>query len=283
MIVSGFISKLRRKYNDSPVKHEDVIQGDGSSTVYRTQFYPILEGSFRLYVGGVLKTEGVASDYTVDYDTGDIELAAATSAEIRAQYQEVKFRDQHWLEAVQDTFDSFGDGFFKSVVRSASGITLSAGVQVYPCPSNCIRLTEALESTGYTSGGPFAQINTNVRYDRWSNKMVLGNRPSRANYMLISYLRKLTRPTATSDTLDLEDSWLELADLKAGANFLRSMANRYAQQGNATIEEGYLSVAQLRQLANDNETIFENRKRKLKPVMPASTIPYNIPDGGSVG
>lgn len=281
MIVSGFISKLRRKYNDSPIKHEDVIQGDGASTVYRTAFYPILEGSARLYVANVLKTEG--TDYSIDLDTGDIVLAAATSSEIKVQYQECKFRDQHWLEAIQDTFDSFGDGFFKSVVRSPSGITLSAGIQVYSCPSNCIRLTEALESTGYTSCGPFAQINTNVRYDRWSNKMVLGNRPSRANYMLISYLRKLNRPTATSDTLDLEDSWLELVDLKAGASFLRSLANRYAQQGNATVEEGYLSVAQLRQLANDNETIFENRKRKIKPVMPASTIPYNIPDGGSVG
>lgn len=279
MITSAFISKIRRKYNDTPVKHEDVIQGDGASTIYRTQFFPILEGSFRLYVNNVLKTVG--SDYSIDLDTGDIVLAAATSSEIKAQYQEVKFRDQHWLEAVQDTFDSFGDGFFKSVIRSASGITLSAGVQVYSCPANCIRITEALESTNYTSSGPFSQVNTNTRYDRWSNKLILGNRPGRANYMQISYLRKLTRPTATSSVLDLEDSWLELLDLKSGAAYLRSMANRYAQQGNATIEEGYLSVAQLRQLANDNETIFENRKRKIKPVMPASTIPYYIADGSS--
>jgi len=280
MITSAFISKLRRKYNDSPVKHEDIIQGDGSSTVYRTQFYPILEGSFSLYVGGVLKT--LTTDYTIDLDTGDLVLAAATSAEIRAQYKETKFRDQNWLEVIQDSFDSFGDQFFKSVVRSTSGITLSAGVQVYDCPDDCIRLTEALESTSYLSSGPFAQVNTNQRYDRWSNKLILGQQPSRANYMQISYLRKLSRPTAVTSALDVEDYWLDLVDLKAGAEFLRSLANRYAQQGNATIEEGYLSVAQLRQLANDNETMFENRKRKLKPIMPASTILYNMPGGGKV-
>jgi len=280
MITSAFISKIRRKYNDTPVKHEDTIQGDGSSTVYRVQFYPILEGSFKLYIANVLKTE--TTDYTIDLDTGDIVLATATAAEIKAQYQSVNFRDQHWLESTQDAFDSFGDQFFKSVVRSTSGITLSAGVQVYDCPADCIRLTEAMESSNYTSAGPFSQVNTNIRYDRWSNKMILGQAPSRGNYMVISYLRKLTRPATTSSYLDVEDSWLDLLDLKTGSIYLRSMANRYAQQGNATIEEGYLSVAQLRQLANDNESMFENRKKKIRPVMPASTINYNIPGGGAV-
>lgn len=280
MITSAFISKIRRKYNDTPVKHEDIIQGDSVSTVFRVQFFPILEGSFKLFIANVLKTEG--TDFTIDYDTGDLVIASPTSSEIKAQYQEVKFRDQHWLEATQDSFDSFGDQFFKSVVRSTSGIKLSAGVSVYSCPADCIRLTEALESENYTSGGPFRQINTNIRYDRWSNKMVLGQSPIRGNYMEISYLRKLARPTSVSSVLDVEDSWLDLLDLKTGSIYLRSMANRYAQQGNATIEEGYLSVAQLRQLANDNETMFENRKRKIRPVMPASTINYNIPGGGAV-
>jgi len=281
MITSALISKMRRKYNDSPVKHEDTINGDGSSTVFKTQFFPIKEGSFSLYKANALQ---VSSGYTLDLDTGDIVVGAAISGgvELKAQYQKVKFRDQHWLESVQDAFDSFGDAFFKSVVRSSSGITLSAGVNVYSCPTGCIRMIEALESSNYTSAGPFAEINANNRYDRGSNKLILGRNPSKANYMQISYLRKLTRPTATSSVLDAEDSWLELIDLKSGASFLRSMANRYAQQGNATIEEGYLSVAQLRQLANDNESLFENRKRKIKPVMPSSIIPYNIPGGGKV-
>jgi len=279
MITSAFITKLRRKYNDNPEKHEDAITGDGSTTVFRTQYFPIKEGSASLYRNNALQA---TSGYTLDLDTGDIVVGAApTSATtLKIQYQSVDYRDQNWLEAIQDSFDSFGDKFFKSVVRSASGMTLSAAVDVYPCPSNCIRLTEALESTNYTSSGPFQEINANTRYDRWSNKLVLGRKPSKANYMQISYLRKLTRPTATSSTLDVEDSWLELLDLKSGANFYRSLAGKYARQGNATVEEGHLSVMQLRQLANDNETLFENRKKQLKPVMPASKIPYYIPGGG---
>ncbi len=281
MITSGFITKLRRKYNDNPVKHEDNITGDGSSTVFKTQFCPIKEGSFSLYRNNTLQ---VASGYTIDLDTGDITVSSApTSAVVlKAQYQEVKYRDQNWLEAIQDTFDSFGDRFFKSVLRSPSGMTLSAGVVVYPCPANCIRLTEALESSDYTSGGQFVPINANARYDRWSNKLILGRKPSRSNFMQISYLRKLTRPTAVTSVLDVDDSWLELLDLKSGAAYLRSMANRYAQQGNATIEEGHLSVMQLRQLANDNEVLFENSKKKIKPIMPASKIPYYVPDGGNI-
>jgi len=279
MITSAFISKIRRKYNDSPIKHEDTIAGDGTSTVFRTQFFPIKEGSFTLYKNNALQA---ASGYTIDLDTGDIVIASAPAAasEIKSQYQEVKFRDQHWLEVIQDSFDSFGDQFFKSVIRSSSGITLAANQDVYNCPSSCIRLTEALESVTYLSAGPFRPLSTNVRYDRASNKMILGQKPNRANYMEISYLRKLTRPVAVANTLDIDDKWLKLLDLKAGAEFLRSMANRYAQQGNATIEEGYLSVAQLRQLANDNEQMYENLKSKIKPVMPASTISYYINGAG---
>lgn len=279
MIVSGFISALRRKYNDNPVKHNDVRTGDGSSTVYKTMFSPIKEGSFKLYVNNALQA---SSGYTIDEDTGDIVLIAATSNEINAQYQEVRFRDQHWLEIIQSAFHSLGDQFFKSVVGDTSGIALVKNQQTYDCPSSCIRMMTVLQSDDYTISGGWTKPRINSRYDRRSNKLILSAKPSKANYMNLSYLSKLTVPTATSDTMDIEDNWLELLDLKSGSQFLRSMANRVAQQGNATIEEGHLSISHLRQLANDNEAMYENLKRKLKPVMPASEIPFYVHGGGYV-
>jgi len=277
MLVSAFISVLRRRYNDLPVKHQDTRTGDGSSTIYKTQFAPIKESSFKEYINNSLIA---SSGYTIDLDTGDITLIAATSNEIKVQYQGVKFRDQHWLEAIQSAVDSLGDQFFRSVVGDVSSMHISANVQKYSCPSSCIRLTEILESSDYTSSGSWKKINANNRYDRRSNTWIVGSKPSKANYLLISYLRRITRPTATSSVLDLEDQWLQLIDLKAGAHFLRSMASKVAQQGNATVEEGHLSMAQLRALANDNEIMFENLKKRLKPVMPASEIPYYLHGGG---
>jgi len=277
MITSALISKLRRKYNDLPELHQDIRTGDGSSTVYKTMKAPIKESSFTQYVSGVAIT-----GYTIDLDTGDLTLGAATSQEIKSQYKAVKFRDQHWLEFIQDAFDSFGDQFFKTVIRSVTGITLSADVQVYDCPSDCIRLTEVLESDNYTTSGNFKKPYVNMSYDRRSNKLVLGAKPSKANYLKISYQRKLTRPTATTSTLDVEDNWLQLLDLHVGAQQARSYADRIAKQGNVSVEEGHISMSHLRTLANDSDVKFENLKRKLKPVMPSISIPYYIHGGGDV-
>lgn len=279
MIVSGFISQLRRKYNDLPVLHKDLRAGDGSSTVYKTKFSPIKEGTFKLYINNALQA---ASGYTIDLDTGDLELGAATSYQIMAQYKEVKARDQHWLEFIQGAMRSFGDKFYRTVVRDTSAMALSADVQVYSCPSSCIRLLEALESDDYTVSGGWKTLGANTRYDRRSNKLILGGKPNRANYLAISYLKKLSVPTATSDTLDVEDNWVEIVDNKSGANFLRSMANRIAQQGNVMTEEKHISVSNLRQLANENELIANDLMKKNKPVMPNAVIPYYIHGGGEV-
>jgi hypothetical protein len=278
MLISAFISVLRRRYDDLPIKHQDTRTGDGSSTIFKTQFSPIKEGSFKLYVANALQA---SSGYTIDYDTGDIVLSTATSSEIKAQYQEVKFRDQHWLEAIQGAVDALGDQFFRSVVGDVSSMHFSADVQKYNCPSSCIKLTEALESSDYTLSGSWIKIRTNYRYDRRSNVLVLGSKPNKANYLLISYLRKISRPTAITSALDVEDQWLQLIDLKSGASYLRSQAVKIAQQGNATVEEGHLSMAQIRALANDNEVLFENLKKKLKPIMPASEIPFYQHGGGT--
>lgn len=279
MIVSGFISQLRREYNDLPVKHRDKRPGDGSSTVYKTKFNPIKEGTFKLYINNTLQN---ASGYTIDLDTGDLELGAPTSNEIMAHYQEVKYRDQHWLEAIKGTVQSFGDKFFKMEIRNTSQMALSAGVLVYDCPSTCIRLTEVLQSDDYTTSGNWVGLGVNNRYDRRANKLILGGKPTRANYLAISYLKRVPIPAATSDTLDVEDNWLEVINLKVGAKFLRSMANRVAQQGNVKTEEKHLNVSYLRQLANDNEVMAENLMKKIKPIMPNSKIPFYIEGGGEV-
>jgi len=277
MIVSALISVLRRRYNDLPIKHQDALVGDGASTIYRTQFSPIKEGSCKLYFSNSLVA---ASGYTFDYDTGDLVLGGSTTSEIKIQYQEVKFRDQHWLEAIQSSVDSLGDQFFKGVVGDVSSMHISANVQKYNCPSSCIRLTEVLESDNYTASGNWSKLRINKRYDRLTNSLIIGAKPGKANYLLISYLRKITRPAATTSVLDTEDKWNELIELKAGAYFTRSMASKVAQQGNVSVEEGHFSMAQLRALANDNEIMFENLKKKLKPVMPASEIPYYMHGGG---
>jgi hypothetical protein len=279
MITSDLILKYRRRFNDLPTHHQDKMTGDGVATSYSVSHFPIKESTFQLYVNNSLLA---TSGYTIDLDTGDIELASATSYEIKARYQSVSFRDQHWLEFIQEGMSSFGDRFYSAVMRSPSGMSLSAGVQVYDCPSACIRLTEVLESDDYTLSGNWVKPRVNLSYDRRSNTLVLGQKPSKANYLEISYLARLTKPTDTSSVITMEEDWYGLLGYKVGSIQALAFADRIAKQGNVSVEEGAFSVAQLRQLANDNEAMFERSYKRIKPVLPSYTIPYYIPAGGQI-
>lgn len=283
-MVSAFIQTMRRRYHDLPQKHLDVRQADGSSTVYKSQYAPILEGSYSLYVNSVLKDAGVSGDYTIDLDTGDFVFNSAPTNghSIELKYQSVNFRDQWWLDTVKSSIRSLGDRFFRTVVRSPSAITLSANVQVYDCPSGCIRPTEFYQSDDYTSGGNYVPFGVNHYYDRRSNKIVLGVKPTRANYTALSFMRRIALPEATSAVLDVEENWIEPLELKSGSIYVKARAIELAQQGNVSVEEGHLSVQQMRQLGADNEADFKQWKKENKPVMPAQTIPFYVHGGGDI-
>lgn len=282
-VTSSFISTLRREVGDLPQRHEDRITGDGSSTVFKTSYAPVLEGSYALYINNVLKTEGAGNDFTLDLDTGDIVLAAATSSEIRIQYKSVNYRDLWWLGIIQGGIQKWGDKFYRTTIRSTSGMSLSAGIQVSQAPSDCIRLIEVLQSDNYTSGGNWGPLGVNHSYDRRSNKLILGSKPSRSNYLCVSYLRKIALPTATSSVLDIEDNWKQLLKASCKEDYARDRAIQISQQGNVSVEEGHLSVQTMRLLANDMHSLYERLESKIKPVMPSYVIPFYIPEGGSVG
>lgn len=272
MIVSALISKLRSNYGDKPTKHLDSLVGDGSSVVFKTKYSPVLETGFGLYIDDVLKTKD--TDYEIDLDTGDIVLTTATTGTIDFKYKSAYKRDNDWLGFIQSGIRGFGDEFYRSVTRSPSAFTISAGVQVYDLPSTCIRPTEVYESSDYTSAGTFVPLNVNHWYDRRSNKLILGAAPTRANVTQMSYLRRIQVPQSTSATLDLEENWIEMLELKTGAIFARAMAMEIATQGNASVEEGHLSVQSLTNLSREQEAQFQLMKRRNRPVMPNYAIPY---------
>jgi hypothetical protein len=80
----------------------------------------------------------------------------------------------------------------------------------------------------------------------------------------------------------MEEDWYGLLGYKVGSIQALAFADRIAKQGNVSVEEGAFSVAQLRQLANDNEAMFERSYKRIKPVLPSYTIPYYIPAGGQI-
>lgn len=281
MITSALISQLRRQYDDKPKSTRVARAGDGATTLFNLGKFPVIEGSYSIYKGTSAQTEG--SNYTLDKDTGDLNysIAPAASIEAIADYKYANFRDQNWVEAINHGIESLNSrGFFKQVVRNTAIMRLSANVRVYNGPSACIDLYEVLESDDYTVSGGFRRLGVNWSYQQDANKLVLGNKPTVANRLAISYLRNLKTYTAISATLDVLDDWLELVKVKAGAYYFRHMAAKKATEGNANIDEGHFSFTSLRTMANDLEADFERLAARKKPTRPTKEFQYHLGGGG---
>jgi hypothetical protein len=276
MIVSTLISQLRREYGDDPKSIRVSRNGDGVSTLFNLTEFPVIEGSYSIYVSGISKTE--STDYSIDLDNGDLILNSAPGNNIAvlSQHKYAHWRDAHWLEAINKSIETLnGRGFFRQAVRFPR--YLSANVRTFSGPSACVDIYEILQKDSFNS---YSKLNTNWSYQQDDNKIVLGSVPSLKISGAISYLRNMQPATSTSSTIDVKDDWLELIKAKAGAIFYRSMAGKIAKQGNATVDEGHFSFTNLRAMANDLDNEFNGLAARKKPSRPTKDIQWHIDGGG---
>lgn len=281
MITSALISQCRREYGDIPKYVKVSRAGDGSTTIFNTGRFPVIEGSYTIRRGTSALVEN--SGYTLDKDSGDITtLFTPTAAQtIDATLKFAHWRDQNWVEAINQAIEELNArGFFKQVVRDTSTMRISANVRVYSGPTNCVDLYEVLESDNQTVSGGFRKMAVNWSYQQDANKLILGNKPAANNRLAISYLRNLLTYNATTATLDPANDWIEAVKKRAGAIFYRSVAGKIAKQGNASIDEGHFSFTNLRTMANDLDAQFDLFARRKKPTRPAKDVQYHLETGG---
>lgn len=281
MIASALIAQCRREYHDEPVSVSVQRAGNASVNLFNSGKFPIVEGSYIVYVSGVMKND--VSDYTYDLDNGDLRILSTpgNGIMVRSDHKYAIWRDKNWVEAQNQAIDTLNArGFFRQVVRNTSIITLSAGITTYSGPSACIDIYEFLVRTGNNLSGNFVTPGTNWSYQQDANKLVLGSRPTTSQYTGISYLRNLQTYSATSATLDVLPDWVEAVKKKTGAIFFRSLAAKIAKQGNANVDEGHFSFTNLRTMANDLDNDFENLVKRKKPTRPAKDMQYHLETGG---
>ena len=279
MLISTLIAQLRREYSDEPKSVSVSKQGNGTINIFNTGRYPVVESSYTVYISGVAKTE--TTDYTFDLDNGDIGTVAtpANGIAVRADLKYAEWRDKNWMEAIAQSIETLNArGFFRQIIRSSFNV--SANIQSYSAPSACVDLYEFLVSNNGTVSGSFTKPQVNYSYQQDANKLVLGNKPSTATKAVVSYLRNLQTPSATTMTLDTLNDWNELVKKKAGAIFYRSLAGKIAKQGNASVDEGHFSFTNLRTMANDLDAEFERLAARKKPTRPAKDIGFQNPNGG---
>jgi len=283
MIVSALVTLCRREFGDFPKSTQAQRNGDGSSTLFNLGRYPIVEGSYTVYVSGASKTEN--THYSLDKDNGDLNLtlmgAPANGVSVQANFKHANFRDQGWVEAINHGIESLNSrGFFRQIIRDTSVFRISANVRIYAGPTNAVDVYELLVFSDRTISGTYQKLPGNWKYEQDANKVVLGWKPSIAERAAISYLRNLQTYTSTSATLDVLNDWMELVKKKAGAYFYRYMAGKIAKEGKASIDEGHFSFTNLRTMANDLDTEFNNLAVRKKPTRPAKDIQWHIAGGG---
>lgn len=275
MIISALIGQCRREYRDNPKTVRVSRQGNGTINLFNVGKFPVVEGSYTIYLNTSAKTE--TSHYIYDLDNGDLRFVSTPTAgqEVISQHKYAEWRDKNWVEALNQGIEELNArGYFRQVVRAA--YTISANIQSSAGPSACIDLYEVLVSDNGTTSGNFARIRDNWEYQQDANKIVLANKPTIRNYAKVSYLRNLQTYSATSATIDSLNDWLEIIKKKAGAIFFRSLAAKIAMQGNATVDEGHFSFTNCRTMANDLETEVERLAIKKKPTRPAKDIQFKI-------
>ena len=275
MIISALITQCRQDFGDIPKSTQKKRTGDGSSTLYNVGDFPVVEGSYAHYVNNTLKAE--TTDYSFDLDSGDLQLMAATSAEIRSEFKYAKWRDANWRLAINNAVEELNArGYFRQVVRDTSVMALSANVRVYSGPTNAVDVYELLRFDNRTVSGNYQRLPGNWSYQQDANKVVLAWKPFNAEKLATSYLRNLQTYTATSATIDVINDWIVLLKKKAGAQFYRYMAGKVAKQGNANIDEGHYSFTALRTMAADLDNEFDLLARRKKPTRPAKGMQYHV-------
>ena len=268
MITSALITQCRQDFGDISKSIQMKRTGDGSSTLYNLVNIPIVEGSPAIYIADVLKSE--PTNYSLDLDSGDLQLTAATSAVIRSEFKYATWRDKNWTLAINNAIEELNArGFFRQVVRDTSVMAISANVRVYSGPTNAVDVYEILRFSDRTVSGSYSRLPGNWSYQQDANKVIVSWKPTNAEKLATSYLRNLQTYSATSATLDTLNDWVILIKKKAGAQFYRALAGKVAKEGNANIDEGHFSFTNLRTMAND----LAIRK---KPTRPAKDLQFHV-------
>ena len=250
------------------------------SNVFNLGDFPVKESSYTVKVNGnTLTSAHATSGYSLDLDNGDLTLDSvpANGESVQVDYKYSYWRDQHWLEAINQGISVLNArGFFKQTLKEA--VYLSANVNSVPGPTNAVDAYELLYTpTGSTVPIP---VGINWSYQQDSNRITFGTHLTTALSGKVSYLRNLSGYATTSATLDVRNDWIELLKKKAGALYYSSLAGKIAQQGGATIKDGHLSFTSLRTMSRDLNDEFERLAERKKPTRPAKDIQYRIPGGG---
>ena len=277
MTILSFINKLRCELRDNGVLKKNVWDGDSNTLNFPASTFPILEDSYTVKVDGTTKTE--TTDYSLDKDTGLLSFVSAPASgsdNVEMSYKAVKFRDNDFLEIINDAIDYFMWKFWKEALDTTTFTTVKNQYEYdLSSISNILYVVNAWYKTA-TNSTTWQAIQglTNWKYYPQQNKLYVNPPFSSSSLpMKIFYLAGFTKGTATSDTLDVSTRYLLPFKFFIYAKFCERLGmERIGEIGAITTHPFFMTAPNVINLAELYYSKADKIAAKIAPCLPNMEI-----------
>ncbi len=278
MLVSEFITILRRAVKDLPVLTQDLFDGDGNTKFFRTREAPILESSFTVTVDSITKTE--TTDYTFDRDTGVITFVSAPASgsdNIAISYKYINTSDTEWLEIINDIVLELRDKIWTDNVDESTLTTVKDQIDYDLSDLSDNDIIDVLEfrirKNTDQDWHDFSSDNK-WKYQREQKTVILRPGFGIADYLIrIRYLLTFAVFSAVTDTFDIPLRYQEIFKNFARASHIDLIIMKMINNtGSMTKADSFESLQSLENLAVKYKNRGEKILEKVRPIMPAKTI-----------
>jgi len=279
---SIFISKLRAELKDKGTFKKDVWDGDATTLNFPASSSPILEDSYTVRVGGVIRLE--TTDYTLDKDTGLLSFIVAPpsgSDNVEMTYRAVKFRDNDFIESINDAIDHFQWKFWKEATNETSITTIKDQYEydLTPISPNVQYVLNVwYKASGAATVWTAVSSLTNWKYSTRQNRLFVNPAFSTPSLPLkFLYLVSFTKGTTTSATIDIPDKYLLPYKYFIYARFFERLGFERINEIGAVSQHPFFLNAP--NVINISELYFEKARRaaeRIAPKLPPEAIKSQI-------
>jgi hypothetical protein len=280
MLVSAWITKMRTMVRDISKYRGNSWDGDGTTLVFQLTNYPVLESSYTVKVGGVVKTE--VTHYTLDKDTGLLTFTkgnapADGSDNVTIDYKYVNQRDNDWMDIYNAVIEDVRDNVFAEAIND-SALTVAANTYDYSlAPIDTTILDILSVETRSVSSEPWSDITKGERSFKFLedlNKLRIEPYFSTAGDAIrIHYTYAFDECTAVGDTVSVTTKFMNMFNHYAASYyFQRIVPNKLTETAIVTKERTFHPADMVIKIADFHR---QEGDRLMKLVRPARR-PKNI-------
>jgi len=272
MVIENWIQQMQRFVKDFPILTRETWDGDGTMLAFRTNNKPVLESSYTVKVGGVIRTED--THYTIDLDTGLLtfvagEAPAAGNDNVSIDYKYAKIRDEDWIEIYNNIVRKIRDDLYQEA-NDTSLVTVAKQYEydLDAISKNIISILEVFYRTN--DANPWTEVgqtNRNAKFLPELNELQFRPYFDTTGYEIkFHYLFGFDTVSAITDDVDIPDKWLNVFKFYGAAEYLnRIIPSKLTETAVVTKEKTYHPADTVAKLSDYFDSKGDKELKKVRP------------------